>query len=372
MFNALSQPKILVVDDEPDNFDVIEGLLENENYELSYASNGQKALSLFKTFQPDLILLDVMMPEMNGLELCQQLKSNQQCSHIPVIIVTALTTKQDLSQCLEAGADDFISKPVNGVELRARIRSMLRIKQQYDNVQSLLQVREDMVYMIVHDLKNPLTDMILSTNLLKRYEYPREQQQQKLDKVEASIHKLESMIDSLLLMAKLEAGKLHLNCVKTDLAWLCQSAVADFETISAQKKLKLFIQFPETSRFLWIDPTISRRIVDNLISNAIKFSASNKEISLRVSYPETGGAIVQVIDSGPGVSEALQKVIFEKYEIGTFIEGVNQTGLGLAFCKIAIEAHKGWITVENNQYQGATFTIFFPGVPPEGSSYLDD
>ena len=128
-------PSILVIDDEPDNFDVIDTLLDNAGYQLNYASNGQQALDLLQWFQPDLILLDVMMPNMSGIEFCQRFKANPCWQHIPVIMVTALTHKEDLSKCLTAGADDFISKPVNSLELRARVRSMLRIKQQYDALQ---------------------------------------------------------------------------------------------------------------------------------------------------------------------------------------------------------------------------------------------
>ncbi len=131
-------PKILIIDDEPDNFDVIDTLLDNQGYELSYVNNGKQALELLAYFQPDVILLDVMMPEMNGIEFCQKFKSNSHWKHIPVIIVTALFSKEDLSQCLLAGADDFISKPINGLELRSRMRSMLRIKQQYDACQKTI------------------------------------------------------------------------------------------------------------------------------------------------------------------------------------------------------------------------------------------
>ncbi|NET72504.1 MAG: response regulator, partial [Sphaerospermopsis sp. SIO1G2] len=106
--------QILIIDDEPDNFDVIDALLDREGYQLSYVSNAQQALTLLKVFLPDVILLDVMMPQMNGIEFCQQFKSNSQWQHIPIIMVTALNSKEDLSQCISVGADDFISKPVNG------------------------------------------------------------------------------------------------------------------------------------------------------------------------------------------------------------------------------------------------------------------
>lgn len=131
------QPSVLVVDDEPDNFDVIETLLALENYQLSYVSHGAKLLDRLEITQPNVILLDVMLPDMDGIEICQYIKAHPQWQHIPVIMVTALTAKDDLARCLNAGADDFISKPVNGTELRARVRSMLRLSRQHQEIQSL-------------------------------------------------------------------------------------------------------------------------------------------------------------------------------------------------------------------------------------------
>ena len=132
--NEQSEKKysILSIDDEESIFDVIEGLLYREGYNVSYVSSGKEAIERLDEIQPDVILLDLMMPEMDGIETCQKIKSNERWCHIPIIMVTALSSKQDLARCLNAGADDFLSKPVNSIELRARVRSMLRIKLQYD------------------------------------------------------------------------------------------------------------------------------------------------------------------------------------------------------------------------------------------------
>lgn len=355
-----AQFQILVIDDETDNFDVIESLLEAEDYQLSYAPNGQKALDLLQTTQPDVILLDVMMPEICGIEFCRHFKSNSHWSHIPVIMVTALASKEDLSRCLEAGADDFISKPVHGTELRARIRSMLRIKQQYDRVQSLLELREDMVNMMVHDLRNPLASILLSAELLQRPGIPPEKRSNKVGQIVVAGRQLQSMIDTLLIMAKLESGKMVLNYTDVDLCALCTSAITDFEAIAAQKNLQLVSKLPDPGGCIQVDAALFRRVIDNLLSNAIKFSPSHQQIILQATYLEVGGAKIQVFDSGKGVSEQLRQAIFEKYEIGTLKEDVAQIGLGLAFCKLAIEAHRGCIYVEDNYPEGAIFTIAIP------------
>ncbi len=153
----MSNYSILVVDDEPDNFDVIEALLTDRDYALHYASNGQAAIASLDKFDPDVILLDVMMPEMDGFEVCQRIKAMPQWQAVPIIMVTALASKEDLSRCLSNGADDFVSKPVSSVELRARVQSMLRIKKQHDRIQSLSKLQRNNI----HSLENNLNELRL-------------------------------------------------------------------------------------------------------------------------------------------------------------------------------------------------------------------
>jgi len=180
----VNRPSVLIIDDEPNNFDVIETLLSQQDYQLHYAASGQEAIASLDIFDPDLILLDVMMPGIDGIEVCQQIKAMSKWQAVPIVMVTALSTKSDLANCLTAGADDFISKPVNAIELSARVHSMLRIKHQYDDLQSLLKLREDMVKMVVHDLRNPLAGILLGLELLKRIDYPIEKQQTQLARLD--------------------------------------------------------------------------------------------------------------------------------------------------------------------------------------------
>lgn len=352
-----SQLSILVIDDEPDNFDVVETLLDGENYQLYYAPSGQQALNRLNSFQPDLILLDVMMPDLDGMEVCQRIKADPQWQAVPIIMVTALTAKEDLARCLVMGADDFISKPINGVELRARVHSMLRIKQQYDSMQVLMKLREDMVNMIVHDLRNPLTSIVLGTEILRLPGLSPEQQQGKVNQIFLAAQQLQSLIDSLLIMAKLESGKMVLNYTEVDICALCMSAVEDIKAIAAQKNQTLISELPEPGSIIAVDAVIFRRVLDNLLSNAVKFSPSNSQVTLRGEYLAGGGVKVQVVDFGSGVPQDLRQMIFEKYEIGTGMPDVSQIGLGLAFCKMAIEAHSGTITVEDNHPHGSIFTV---------------
>jgi signal transduction histidine kinase len=348
---------ILVVDDEPDNFDVIEALLLEESYHLNYASSGTKALERLENIHPDLILLDVMMPQMSGIQACQQIKNNCKWQYIPVIVVTALTSKEDLKMCLAAGADDFISKPINKIELQWRIRSMLRLKWQFDELQELLRLREDMVNMIVHDLRNPLTNIVLCAEILKFPQLSLERRLSKIDQIILGSRQLQAMIDNLLFIAKHEYGNMRLQLTSVDLCQLCNSVLTDFELLAAQQNITLVGDLSASGIYVELDAALFRRVLDNLMSNAIKFSYRNSQITLKVYYPTPEKAIIQVIDTGSGIGEQLREVIFQKYEVGNLALGVNQIGLGLAFCKMVVDAHNGQITIENNYPSGTIFSL---------------
>jgi signal transduction histidine kinase len=350
------QATILVVDDQPDNFDTIELLLTQEGYRLDYADSGAEAIAYLENTQPDVILLDVMMPEMDGFEACRRIKANPQWQHLPIVMVTALSSKADLARCLEAGSDDFISKPVNGTELRARVRSMLRIKRQYDALDASLQLREDLSNMIVHDLRSPLASIFLACEVLELTDL-REKQQRKVDQIQIAGRQLKSMVDSLLIMAKLESGKMLLNRVEVDLAQLGQQVISDFEPMAAQKRLQLIAHLPKLGQLFRLDATVLRRVFDNLLSNAIKFSPSGSQITFTIDYPTATQVRIQVADQGQGVKAEFKEQIFQKFAVGELRQGVFQIGLGLAFCQMAIAAHGGTITVVDNHPSGAIFVV---------------
>lgn len=354
---------ILVIDDEPDNFDVLEALLDEENYDLHYASSGRDLFARLARVNPDVLLLDVMMPDVDGLAVCRQVRNHAQWRSLPIIMVTALTHKDDLAACLGAGADDFISKPVNKTELKARIKSILRIKAQYDDLQALLRLQEDMMHMVVHDLRNPLTVVALGAGMLQLPNLKPGMQREKIEQINLAVQRLQSLIDSILLMAKLQAGKLTLDRTAIDLQDYCTLVIEDFQAICTEYEVTLRLNFDETSAPLTLnlDATLFRRILDNLIANALKFSPPQSTVTLQVYGDDQGKTFLALQDEGPGVDPSLQDQIFERYEIGSSVKHVAQLGLGLAFCKMATEAHGGTITVTNNPTKGSTFTICIPG-----------
>lgn len=359
--------KILIIDDQVDNFEIIEAFLSNDTYQLYYASSGMKAFSLLETVKPDVILLDIMMPEMDGTQVCQRLKNNDLYKSIPIIMVTALDTKEDLAQALDQGANDFVTKPINSLELRSRVRAHLRTKSEHDELKKLLKLREealalreDLSNMIVHDLRNPLATIILAAGIVQRYIDRLDQKpliMQKITQILESGHKLEEMIDGLLLMAKLESGKILFNATPTDLYELGIGAIKDFQLVANSRQIQLMSELPEPNKTVLTDATILRRVIDNLLSNALKFSPSDSQVTLRLQYLSENHFRVQVADTGTGINQKDKKKIFEKFEIGSLKKNTSQTGLGLAFCKIAVEAQSGTLAIADNEPQGTIFTV---------------
>lgn len=369
----MKTPSILAIDDEPGNFDVIDALLSADAgsvapweqstpeqyraYQLYYAASGKEALEAIDAFNPDLILLDAIMPEMDGIEVCRHIKAMPKWQPVPIIMVTVLNSKLDLSKYLAAGATDFISKPLNGLELRARVQAMLRIKQQYDDLQALLDLRADMAKMIVHDLRNPLTNILAGMELMLSSEYPEEKRTNKLAQVYQSAKAAQALTEDLLRIALFESSEIRLNRTDVNLHELVRSSISALEAIATRKNQSLVAQFPPSSQIVNVDAALFRRTLDNLITNAIKFSPSSSSIIVNVESSAPGDFKIQVIDSGLGVPEHLQQRIFEKYEIGSLIPGVSQIGLGLTFCKMVIEAHGGTICTKSNQPKGTIFEI---------------
>lgn len=359
-------PRLLIIDDEASARETLDAFLGTEGYQLFFATNGPEALAYLPDINPDTILLDVMMPDMNGYEVCQSLKINKDWSHIPIILVTALDSRQDIIRGLDAGADEFLSKPVNKLELRARVRSMLRIKKQYDDLRMAMQLREDLVNMAVHDIRTPLTTIMgFSQLLLERNDFGPKSRAD-VEHIFRQAQRLQYFSQDMLMLAKSELGRLVLNRTKVDINALVLRIVDDHQVVARPRGINLIAQIPEgPAPVIRLDAPLYQRVVENLLSNAFKFSPIKSTIIVQVEYPHGGVELSQpqlvrlrVIDQGPGIPEEDRERIFNKFEIaGLKQKGISQLGLGLAFCKLVVEAHKGHILVTANEPQGSIFTV---------------
>jgi signal transduction histidine kinase len=356
---------VLIVDDEPIACDMMEGFLSPEGYDITFANSGAEALVLVKKLSPDIILLDVMMPAMDGFEVCQRLKSDKRWRHIPILLVTAFGGKEELIRGLDAGADDFLHKPVDDLELRARVRSLMRIKKQFDELEATLHLREDLTHMIVHDIRTPLTAIMGYSEMLLAKKTLTVTDEKDTRGILNQAYRLDAFLNDMLILAKLEAEKLILNRSMADINQLIEQVKNSYDIVALSKKVDLVINLPKKSQQVFLDVNLFQRVLENLISNALKFSPSGGTATVEIEYPraKTSSQLplphlrVKIFDQGPGITEEDRERIFDKFEIVKLEETNSQIGLGLAFCKMVVEAHGGHIFVESNNPVGSIFTL---------------
>lgn len=359
-------PKICVVDDDRIARETTAALLGSEGYDLAFFDSGHDLLESLPATHPDVIVLDVMMPGMDGFEVCQTIKSDAQWRRIPIILVTALDSREDLIRGLNAGADEFLAKPVNGPELRARIRSMLRIKQQHDRLRAMLKLRQDLANMIVHDMRVPLGAIMLYCQLMRQRGELSPGDRTDLEVIDSQARRVEGFVNDMLQIAKMEGGKLILQTSQVSVNDLVSRVSEVHSAVAESRGIRLVLDLPPEDPMLDLDPSLFNRVLDNLFSNALKVSWAGQTVRVVVTYPasEEGpdpsapSLRVRVLDEGPGVPEDQKDLIFDMFkvvEIGE-LEGL-QFGLGLTFARQVVKAHGGRLWVEPNEPRGSVFHL---------------
>jgi signal transduction histidine kinase len=352
--------KIAIVDDELSMRKHLQLMLGDLGHELVLLESGTALLEQIETVQPDLIILDVVMPEMDGFEVCRRLKSGK-WQHIPIILTTVLDAKKVLTKGIDAGADDYLQKPVNKLEVLARVRSMLRIKRQYDELQATLHLREELSNMIVHDMSSPIVSVQLHTALLEE-QLIDPKQREHLEMIRQAAERLDSFVNDMLMTAKMEQSKLRLHLSPVDLSRLVLDAEKHFSIIAQSRGLQLVLRLPDTPVEMSLDDNLFRRVIANLLANALQYSPGGTTVTLALErFEEMDGTPhirIKVTDEGPGIPAADRKRIFDKFEVVEVRKkGIRQVGLGLTFCKMAVEAHAGRIYVEPNKPTGSVFIV---------------
>ncbi|MEM6610746.1 MAG: hybrid sensor histidine kinase/response regulator [Cyanobacteria bacterium P01_C01_bin.72] len=356
---ASEQAKILIVDDQPDNLRLLSQILIKQGYEVRKAINGSTALMGVPKFAPDLILLDINMPGMNGYEVCKKLKSDRQTKKISVIFLSASDKVMNKVKAFEVGGVDYITKPFQVPEVLARVETQIKIKR-------FNQMRENLSRAIVHDLKNPLSVITLVSNSLERRKCLEGKNLEALQTINSTAQRLDSLLNDLLIVAKMDADRLTLHKTEVDIRQLLAAIAKRFEIAATAKEIELIQDLPDHSKKIVVDVNLFQRAIENLLSNALKFSLANSRITIKLRYigtknePNSYQVEIKVIDQGIGIEPELHQQIFEPYNIGKQVSNVSQIGLGLSFCQMVSEAHQGKIWVENNEPQGAIFTIALP------------
>ncbi len=370
---------MLVVDDDLRCRRLLEEYLLSAGYEVRTAADGRSAIAMAHEKVPDVVFLDVMMPDMTGLEVCRQLKTHPRTRLCQVMMVTALSGTPHQVEGLDNGADDFVSKPVRRDEFLAKVRSLVRarrllfeleearetLERHNQKLEQLEALKETLTETLVHDLKNPLAAVIGNLELLERKGDERTRDLVRRCKTGAS--RLHRMILDLLDVAHLEEGVLPLGSEPVDAVELARRACEEFETAAAQRDVRLALEAPEGGCPVSGDASMLRRVVDNLIANALEHSPPRTEVAVRVERRDEGVEL-SVCDQGSGVPEAYREKIFEKYaRLELRKTGVvGNRGLGLTFCRMAVEAHGGTIWVEQAPGGGARFRAVLPASDPVG------
>jgi signal transduction histidine kinase len=371
-------PDVLVVDDDPRNRRLLEEYLMAAGYDVRLAADGRTALALAMERPPDLVLLDVMMPDLSGLEVCRQLKNDPQTRLCQVVLVTALDAGPHRVEGLDTGADDYIAKPVRREEFMAKVRSMLRARRllaeleearetvalRNAELEELEGLKETLTQTLVHDLKNPLAAVLGNLELMERK--ADESLLHLVRRSKAAAWRMHQMILNLLDIGQLEEGKLLLRPEPLDVGSLARKASLEMESGAAQRGVKLDVAADEATAVMKGDGAVLRRVLDNLLSNAIEHSPQGGTVSVAVVLCDEGIEIA-VADEGPGVPPEFREKIFEKFqrlENRQSLPGANR-GLGLTFCRLAVEAHGGTIWVDDAPGHGALFRVLLPATEAE-------
>ncbi len=361
--------KILVVEDNASHFKLLEAILSKEPYELVWAKDGAEAL---KQIYPgiDLVLLDMLLPDMNGMQIAQKIKENESTRAIPIIAVTSLDSVEDKVKALDAGADDFLSKPYDRTEMRARVKAHLKtseyfkkLKESYEQIKELEKMKSDLTHMIVHDMGNSLQSVMGYLELLNDDEGHLTADMK--DWVHTSMlgaEELLNMRDNILDVERMTEGKMPLRIEDVSIDEIFQVIVKKVKVLLAERGAKIEVQVDDGIRFVKADGSLLKRAVENLVLNAVKHNPEKTTVKLRAQ--RNGGASLHVVveDNGAGIPKEIQEKIFEKFSQAELKKKGYKMGkgLGLTFCKLAAEAHGGKIWVESEVGKGTKFVMALP------------
>lgn len=366
-----SEYKILIVDDVMSNVLLLKVLLTNEKFAIATASNGRQALEQVEKENPDLVLLDVMMPDMSGFEVAQHLKSNPNTADIPIIFLTALNSTADIVKGFQVGANDFISKPFNKEELIIRVTHQISlvaakrlILSKTEELQRTIAGRDKLYSVIAHDLRSPMGSIKMVLNMLI-LNLPSEkigaEMYELLTMANQTTEDVFSLLDNLLKWTKSQIGKLNVVYQDVDLVEVTDGVIEIFSMVASLKKIRIHEMKPE-KMMVNADIDMLKTVVRNLLSNAIKFSKENSEVLVKMEEVD-GMAVVSVQDYGCGISEEGQKKLLHTDDTHFSTFGTNNeegSGLGLLLCKDFVVKNGGKLWFTSKEGEGSIFSFSIP------------
>lgn len=365
-----SEYKVLIVDDVMSNVLLLKVLLTNEKFKIVTATNGTQALDVVDKEQPDLILLDVMMPDMSGFEVSQHLKAKPETNDIPIIFLTALNSTADIVKGFQVGANDFISKPFNKEELIIRVMHQISliaakriILRQTEELKRTIMGRDKLYSVIAHDLRSPMGSIKMVLNMLI-LNLPSSkignEMFEMLTMANQTTEEVFALLDNLLKWTKSQIGKLNVVYQDMDIVGVIQGVIEIFSMVAELKKIKIGLESPAELE-VHADIDMLKTVVRNLISNAIKFSNEGGDVLVKI-IDEGDQAVISVVDSGCGISEEDQaKLLHTDTHFSTF--GTNNeegSGLGLLLCQDFVIKNGGKLWFTSKKGTGSTFSFSVP------------
>ncbi len=364
-----SEYKILIVDDVVSNVLLLKILLTNEKFQVCTANNGTSCIEMAKKEHPDLILLDVMMPDISGFDTAVILKKDDETKDIPIIFLTALNTPADLVHGFQVGANDFLTKPFNKEELVMRVMQQISlvaakriIEKQNAELLATLNNRDKMYSVIAHDLRSPMASIRMVLNLVVQSASPDTvgpELYALLDQANRESEEVHDLLDNLLKWTKSQTGRLNVVLQDLDLNDIIPGVVEIFDVIAQTKNIKLDLQGSDDKLVVVADNDMLKTVVRNFMSNAIKFSPEGSSIEI-IMQKEGDFAKVSVRDHGVGIAADRLGTIFHKGETTYGTGGEEGSGLGLQLCQDFASKNGGDCTVESVEGQGSTFSVLIP------------
>lgn len=365
-----SEYKILIVDDVMSNVLLLKVLLTNEKFAIATASNGHQALEQVEKERPDLVLLDVMMPDLSGFEVAQRLKSNPETADVPIIFLTALNSTTDIVKGFQVGANDFISKPFNKEELIIRVTHQISlvaakrlILKKTDELQRTIAGRDKLYSVIAHDLRSPMGSIKMVLNMLilnLPAEKIGEEMFELLTMANQTTEDVFSLLDNLLKWTKSQIGNLNVVYQDIDVVEVVDSVIDVFNMIAGLKKITIIEEKPDKLP-VSADIDMLKTVIRNLISNAIKFSNEGSEVLVKMEEKD-GSVVVSVQDHGCGIDEEGQKkLLHTDTHFSTFgTKNEEGSGLGLLLCQDFVNKNGGKLWFTSVKGEGSTFCFSIP------------
>ncbi|MBT4288467.1 MAG: hybrid sensor histidine kinase/response regulator [Deltaproteobacteria bacterium] len=384
---------ILIVDDNPTNTHDIDSLLTEIGYRLRIVPDDKQAMDFVKDQTPDLILLNIMMPELDGYEVCQMFKNDQNTKHTPIIFISDKIDRKDLVKGYDVGGVDFVTSPFITAELLTKIKTHLAVRKAHEELETCIKERTQKIIKakeeaeqanrlkseflanMSHGLRTSM-HAILSFSKFgidKLEQISEEKKMYYFQKIKTSGDQLMVLLDDLLDLSKLETGEEIYNLESVNSLQIVENIISEMDTNWKEKKLKVNIEDPLISTKIDCDKEKLKQVIRNLLSNAFKFTPENKKIT--ISFKEgklpfennpieneiVSALTISVLDEGVGILNTELNTVFDKFiQSSKTKTGAEGTGLGLSICKEIIKAHNGKIWAEKNPKGGAIFSIMLP------------